>query len=177
MKAETGRFEGEKDQKRGRRPMDPSCPNTVTRIHHRRAEMTRAKRDKMALVYKLIQRWLFVGEISRFVRVSTSFSYFKLPCQVPSSPFSASARFEEYAQIRRIEQSLWARDVPGIRNRSARWRGREFILGETMILSRGTKRSRTVFSSCLRATVLEFYGLVLSLRVSGISEHLEYCKV
>lgn len=65
--------------------------------------MTRVKRDKMALVYKLIQQWLFVGEISRLVFVRVLFSQPSSPPPVPS--------LEEYARIRRVERSLSV-DVP-----------------------------------------------------------------
>lgn len=55
--------------------------------------MTRVKRDKMALVYKLIQQWLFVGEISRLVFVRVLFSQ-------PSSSPPVPSHFENLGGIR-----------------------------------------------------------------------------
>lgn len=65
--------------------------------------MTRVKRDKMALVYKLIQQWLFLASFS-----CASFSL----GPAPLPPFLLTLKtLEEYARIRRVERSLFV-DVP-----------------------------------------------------------------
>lgn len=59
--------------------------------------MTRVKRDKMALVYKLIQQWLFVDEISRLVFVRVLFSQ---PSSHANSPPPVLSHFENLGGIR-----------------------------------------------------------------------------